>query len=111
MSNRRKLRKPIPESFVSTHREMPSARWNGEPVKAARVKVLVALPATDTNTWHPMSHRQQITDVRKAVRVTYAGRTFYIDDEDGSGSRKVLNGGSPRYRHREITIIQEVSNA
>lgn len=48
--------------------------------------------------------------VRDAVEVTYGGRSFLLDDEDGRGWAKVTEGrGSPRRSHSglEGTVIGE----
>lgn len=73
-------------------------RWNGEPTPAVCVRVRVGtVPAA---TWWCAGIEGT---VREAVRVTYAGHTFYLDNEDGSGWAKVTRGGGgPAWPHRSL---------
>ncbi|MER7971048.1 hypothetical protein ABTX35_18975 [Streptomyces sp. NPDC096080] len=79
---------------------MTETRWNGDPCTARRRRAVV----TD-NTAFPAYWARHLTGtLRDVVEVTYAGHTFYLDDEDGSAWRKVTTGGSPQTEHRTITI-------
>ncbi|HEY1116944.1 MAG TPA: hypothetical protein VGE43_04520 [Acidimicrobiales bacterium] len=72
--------------------------WNGQPTPARKVRVRVG-PAERETHWH---HGLEGTE-RSAVVVTYAGERFFLDDEDGSGWRKVTEGhGGPRWPHRSL---------
>ena len=102
MSNRRKLRPAPKTSFVNARRA--PTRWNGEPVLATQVRVIVA----DTQDVPQYWARHLAGTVRAAVRVTYGGHSFYLDDEDGSGWHKVTHGGGPGWAHRELVIEREV---
>lgn len=91
MSNRKKLRKPLPLSFLSRPPHVAATYWNGERCRAERVRLRVA------DGPHPQYWaRDLIGTVRDAVRVRYGSRTFYLDNEDGTGWTKVTTGfGSP----------------
>jgi hypothetical protein len=79
--------------------------WNGEPAEARRVSVVVA----DDGRFPAYWARELVGTVRAAVEVTYDGRTFYLDDEDGSGWAKVTVGqGSPRWGHRSLEVERVV---
>lgn len=79
--------------------------WNGEPAVAVRLRVVVADAPWFPNYWA----RPLVGTEREAVRVTYAGRLFYLDNEDGSGWRKVTEGrGGPRCGHRDLVAQREV---
>ena len=105
MSNRRKLRRPIPTSFISRPPEVPPTYWNGEPAVAVRVRVIVADAPHFPQYWA----RPLVGTERAAVRVTYGGRTFYLDNETGTGWRKVTEGhGSPRWGHADLAVEREV---
>lgn len=77
--------------------------WNGEPAPARRVVVRVP-------PWNPDKHAPQAwwkpyqRTWRKAVEVRYGKHiVIYLDDEDGSGWRKVTAGqGSPRWGHYQL---------
>lgn len=82
--------------------------WNGEPCTALRVTVIVGQSPIDT-WWCADLHGQR----RAAVKVTYGGRTFFLDDEDGTGWYKVTVGrGSPNVGHRGLpdgsTVVDEL---
>lgn len=72
--------------------------WNGEPCQAVRVVVIVGAPPRPT-WWCAALEGQQ----RKAVRVTYNGQVFYLDDETGTGWHKVTSGrGDPWIGHKSL---------
>lgn len=107
---------------------MSAARtyWNGEPCEARRVTVVVA----DDGRFPAYWARHLVGQRRDAVEVTYAGSTFYLDDEGyetseaeaavlrrygrdvpgrtgfpGWGWAKVTDGrGSPRFGSASLTI-------
>lgn len=75
--------------------------WNGEPCEARRVTVVV----TDTGEFPMYWAKAHVGERRDAVEVTYGSDTFYLDDEDDHGWDLVTAGkGSPRYRHRDLTV-------
>lgn len=86
---------------------MAATFWNGEPCTARRVTVVVGPPLRPT--WWCADLQGQC---RAAVEVTYGGRTFFLDDEDGDGWFKVTAGhGSPNVAHRSLpdaSTVQEV---
>lgn len=98
MSNRKKLRKPLPLSFLSKPPEVESTYWNGERCRAEKVRLMV------TDGPHPEYWaRDLIGTVRNAVRVKYGFRTFYLDNEFGEGWAKVTIGfGSPNWPSRSL---------
>lgn len=72
--------------------------WNGEPAEVRRVVVKVGEPLRPT--WWCARLEGQEWD---AVEVRYGGRTFFLDDSDGSGWAKVIFGhGSPNVSHRSL---------
>lgn len=74
-------------------------KWNGEPCEAELVTLLVGEPDRYTPLYWAREH---VGTERDAVRVTYGGTTFYLDNADGSGWSKVCSGGSPRTPHRNL---------
>ena len=79
-------------------------RWNGEPCEAVKVRVIVG-PSPRPTWWCADIEGAE----REAVRVTYCGQVFYIDNEDGSGWRKVTDGGGgPSWPHRSVPVDREV---
>jgi hypothetical protein len=54
--------------------------WGGETAECRRVRVIVGPPPIDGWWSAPLTGQ-----VRDAVEVTAEGRTFYIDDQDGTG--------------------------
>lgn len=101
MSNRRKLRKPLPDSFVSRPPTRPATYWNGEQVTADRIRVIVADTTKFPNYWA----RELVGTERAAVRVVYGDSVFYLDNENGDGWRKVTEGfGTPGWPHKELAI-------
>ena len=75
--------------------------WNGEPVKARKVKVLVG--DSPKPTWWCA---ELAGTTRQAVEVdTGYGKPFYIDNIDGSGWAKVTIGrGAPDIGHRSLPV-------
>jgi hypothetical protein len=80
--------------------------WNYEPCIAIRTIVVVGDAPEFPSYWA----REFIGQTRFAVRVTYNGQTFFIDDEDGSGWFKVTNGGGPEYNHRNLGVKSVIEN-
>lgn len=81
--------------------------WNGEPVFCRKVLIVVG----DPGFYHPNSWVVDIVgQEREAVEVTRPGEgSFYLDNEDGSGWRKVTVGkGSPAYGHRNLPAAQVI---
>lgn len=80
---------------------MAETYWNGEPTPARKVRVRVTEPVA-TTWWFA----DLVGTERAAVEVTYGGDTFLLDDEDGSGWRKVTEGrGGPRWPHRSLSGV------
>lgn len=72
--------------------------WNGEPCEARIVNVIVGKPLKPT-WWCAEFEGKK----RKAVQVAQHGQTFFMDNEDGSGWRKVTEGkGMPNYPHSSL---------
>jgi hypothetical protein len=75
--------------------------WNGEPCPARKVRVIVA----DSGFFPAYWAREFVGQEREAVEVSYFDKPFYLDNEDGSGWRKVTEGhGSPAWGHRDLEI-------
>lgn len=103
---------------------MERTYWNGEPCDARVVRVIVADVPKRSAYWA----RPYVGQEREAVKVTYAGETFYLDNEEhtptgaeaevllgfgrsvttspaGEGWRKVTEGrGSWRHPHRSLDV-------
>lgn len=72
--------------------------WNGEFCKATKVRVEVG--QAPTPTWWCVKLKGTI---RKAVKVEHPEKTFFLDDEDGTGWLKVTRGrGSPMWNHHAL---------
>lgn len=96
MSNRRRLR--TPNQVPSRDSGAPATFWNGETCTAIRCRVTVGKSMAPT--WWCAELEGT---VREAVRVEYGEQVFYLDNEDGSGWRKVTEGhGSPRWAHNSL---------
>jgi hypothetical protein len=81
--------------------------WNGESAECRRVVVIVADAPQFSAYWA----RRYVGQRRHAVEVTYNGRTFYIDNENGSGWAKVrFAGGGPQAGHSSLSIERVVSD-
>lgn len=87
-------------ALVDNEPPIDETAWNGEPCIATRVTAIVA----DTGFFPGYWAREYVGTRRKAVCVQYAGRTFYIDDEDGSGWHKVTHGGGPGSSHKDLDV-------
>lgn len=80
---------------------MQSIYWNGEPCLGKRV--LVEVPRHTEDDAPLAWWRDHSGQVRKAVEVHYYDQRHLLDDEDGSGWRKVTEGhGSPNYSHKSL---------
>lgn len=74
--------------------------WNGEPTPARIVRVIVG-PSPFPTWWCA----ELAGTEREAVEVDYHGDKFYLDNEDGSGWRKVTLGrGSPTWGHSSLPV-------
>jgi hypothetical protein len=80
--------------------QLTDIEWNGEPAQGRKVDVVVA----DDDRFPSYWARQWIGHVRPAVEIHYEGRTFYIDDQDDLGWRKVMAGGLARYGHKGLAV-------
>ncbi len=85
-----------------------TTRWNGEPARAVKIAVMVARAPEFPHYWAD----QYVDTIRQAVRVDYGSQHFYLDNEDGTGWRKVTDGrGMPNWPHRNLAITVEVPEA
>jgi hypothetical protein len=83
---------------------MEATYWNGQRTPARKVRVRVG-PAERETHWH---YGLEGTE-RDAVEVTYGDRKFYLDNEDGSGWRKVTTGhGGPRWPSASLPDSSQV---
>jgi hypothetical protein len=74
--------------------------WNYEPTPARKVRVIVG--RSERPTWWCAELEGQ---ERAAVEVNYHGDKFYLDNEDGSGWRKVTEGhGGPDWGHSSLPV-------
>jgi len=75
--------------------------WNGEETPAVKVRVVVgaARDGDPPAAWW----RKIVGQVRDAVKVTYHGESFYLDNQTGLGWSKVTMGrGSPAWGHSSL---------
>ena len=103
---RRRRKQPEARPVAVTEPEPAESKtfWNGEPCQARRVRVLVG--ESERSSWWCA---RLVGTTREAVEVTYGGQAFYLDNEDGSGWRKVTNGkGSPQYGHKSLPVARVV---
>ncbi len=78
--------------------KIKNIRWNGEMAYGRKVYVRVGKAFRPTWWCADMEGTR-----RKAVEVVYEDRTFYLDNEDGSGWSKVTVGlGSPQFGHLSL---------
>jgi hypothetical protein len=84
------------------------AKWNGEPCEAYRVVVVVGRSERPTWWCADLEGTQ-----RKAVEIVAAQgapcEPFYLDDEDGSGTNKVLCCGMWNHGHKSLPVFGVVS--
>lgn len=82
--------------------------WNYEPTPARIVRVIVG--QVETPTWWCAG--LEGTE-RQAVEVSYPGsEPFYLDNEDGSGWRKVTQGrGGPDWGHSSLPVARVIGDA
>lgn len=78
---------------------MSNAQWNYEPCTAILGTVVVGKCLLET-FWHNGLEGQR----RKVVRIEHKGETFFIDNQDGEGSRKVAAGGGPWSSHKDVPV-------
>lgn len=78
-------------------------KWNYEDCESQTGTVIIGKSLMPT-WWCSKLEGQR----RKCVRVSYGGTFFYLDDEDGSGSRKVFDkGGGPDSGHKSLPVDDE----
>lgn len=78
--------------------------WNGEPTPARVVKVIVGEPPRATWWCADLAGTE-----REAVEVTYGDSSFYLDNADGSGWRKVTTGrGLPDCFHASLPVSEVI---
>jgi hypothetical protein len=74
--------------------------WNYEPTPARVVRVIVGASRLPTWWCAEMEGKERV-----AVEVNYHGDKFYLDNEDGSGWRKVTEGrGGPDWGHSSLPV-------
>jgi len=96
--------------------------WNGEKADFRVVTIVVGDQPDDMKSHFQKFHPDKkqylwfvpfLGEQRQAVEVVYAGQTFYMDNEDGTGLYKVTGGkGSPTCGHATIypaEILHEVA--
>ena len=77
-------------------------RWNGEKCHAVLGSVVIGKAVRPTWWCADLAGER-----RACVRVTYKGDMFYLDNDDGSGYRKVFEqGGGPNSSHSDIPVDQ-----
>lgn len=86
----------------------PTTYWNGTKTKARKVTVTVGPPPVATWWCAGLEGTQ-----RAAVEVCYFAHRFFLDDEDGSGWRKVTEGhGGPSWPSSSLpdgsTVVGEL---
>lgn len=88
--------------------------WNGEPAKFRVVNIIIGPEPEELKAQIEKNMKRKrflwfvpfIGQEREAVEVC-SWQKFYIDNKDGSGVKKVVEGkGSPRYGHRSIYPAQ-----
>lgn len=87
-----------PQEWLDAHPNPLGTWWNGEPTIAYKCRVIVGKSLRPTWWCADLEGVE-----REAVAVVYDGHKFFLDNEDGSGWRKVTTGyGSPEYRHLSL---------
>ena len=83
---------------------IPGAKWNYEPVKARYVTGIV-LPSPQ----FPLFWGRHLVGQRvHAVAVMGYDKEFYIYDDDGLGTFKVMHGGGPDCGHKSLELSDVV---
>lgn len=88
---------------------MSDFKWNGNPC-GVRLVLVEVLPSSNEDDffkwWQPY-----VGKIMEAVEVIQNGKRWHIYNGDGSGERKVLNGGGPGMSHRsfENYVVQDVA--
>ena len=81
-----------------------AAYWNGE--RCAAERILAEVGPSEVPTWWCAG---LVGTHRVAIEVRYGSETFYLDDEDGTGTYKVTLGrGSPRCSHKSLPVVRVV---
>lgn len=84
---------------------LSAPQWNYAPCSAQLGSVIVGKSMRPT--WWCAKHEGER---RKCVRVNSGGEVFYLDDEDGSGMKKVFElGGGPDSYHASLPVDDEES--
>jgi len=92
--------KKIREQQRKTQALTSGARWNYQPCTATRGIVIIG--TSPSPSWWCAGDKGK---PHRCLRIQQDGDTFYIDDEDGSGSKKVFDeGGGPNSYHRSIPV-------
>lgn len=87
-----------------------SGWWNGEPAMYAVLNCIVA--KIENPLPHQIWQEPFIGQTRQIIMVRYNDRDFAIDNYDGMGLYKVLDGkGLPEFRHRAIEFDIVINEA
>jgi hypothetical protein len=78
--------------------------WNGEPCKADKVKVIVG--ECKVPTWWCADLAGKTHD---AIRITYHGETFYLNDDESSWEKITVGRGSPYWPHKSLPVEKEIT--
>lgn len=81
-------------------------QWNGEPCNIQHLDILLDDPQIHNSHWYSVFAGEK----RRVIEVNQRGQSFIIDNEDGLGIKKVLNGGgmnsgSRHYDKAQFKII------
>jgi hypothetical protein len=95
----------IIERCCDTYASETPTYWNGEPTLARIARVIVGKSPVETWWCANLAGTE-----REAVEVDYHGDKFYLDNEDGSGWRKVTFGrGSPQWGHSSLPVERVIA--
>lgn len=79
------------------------AKWNGEECSAEAGSVVIGKSESPSWWCYLLAGMR-----RKTIRVNYNGHIFFIDNQDGSGARKVFKqGGGMNSYHASIPVDDE----
>lgn len=82
-----------------------TTRWNGEPCSIQHITVLLSEEQEQKTFWFSVFAGTE----RRVLKITQGGQSFIIDNEDGQGIDKVINGGMFYHpsRHYDRCIYTE----
>lgn len=93
-------------AYESAMRSVQTMYWNGIPVRfdVVRIKILETESDPIKMPWYKAFEGQE----RQAILVHTEGNSFLIDNEDGSGWVKMVNGGGMWSPHRSFGNTEEI---